>query len=197
MGSKKVLATAALVALPASVSAQIWIGQVVGQMAASQRQAALEQACRAGTPASPKNIAWATTSSQAAMDAYVTLTPKSGDGQLRKAFAMNKADVSWKGPDGASVPVTQLASHLENAEPKLKPIAFVVGGDAATARGIWEARWPEQSDRVAYYAVDFAGGPKNMWGGGAFHIWHFTVFPGDKQPATPAAYCHYDPDQAW
>lgn len=188
---------AALAGLPASASAQIWLGQVVGQMVASQREAQLEQACRAGAPASAKDAAWALSSSEAAMLGYLALTPKSGDGELRKVFAMKKTDLSWRGSDGVAVPIKQLSSHLERARPKLYPITFIVGGDALTARGTWEARWSGQPDRSEYYAVDFAGGLKNMWGGGTFRIWHFTVFPSDKRPATPAAYCHFDPDQAW
>lgn len=156
----------------------------------------MEKACRAGTPASTKTIEWATSSSDIAMKAYLALTSKSGDGAFRKVFAMKKPDVSWKAPDGV-VPVTQLGQRLDQPKPTLKQIAFVVAGDGMTARGIWAASWDEQPSKTAYYAVDFSGGHNDIWGGGGFHIWHLTILPGDREPVLPAAYCHYDPDQAW
>jgi hypothetical protein len=109
---------------------------------------------------------------------------------------MKKSDLSWKAPDG-TVAVTQLGARLDEPTPALKQIAFVVGGDGASARGVWEASWADQPGKTAYYAVDFAGGYPDIWGGGVFRIWHLTIFPGDQQPAVPAAYCHWDKDQAW
>lgn len=187
-----------LAASSAPAFGQAWIGQVVGQMAAQQAAAAQEAACRQGTPASDKTQAWALSSSEEAMAAYLQLSPSSKPSALGKVFALKREDASWKGPDGTKVPLTQVSARLEGPKPKLERTAFVVAGDGTSARGIWKATWAEQPDRVAWYAVDLVGGPgKSMWGGGGYRIWHFTHFEGGEAPAAPAAYCHYDPDQAW
>ena len=196
MRFSRAIAVCLMAGMPGVVHAQAWIGTMVGNMVAQQREAQMEAACRAGTPASDKNIAWATTSSEAAMANYLTLDTKSGDSQLRKVFAINKADASWKGPEG-SVALADLPKHLDGAKPSLTKMSFVVAGDATSARGVWQANWPDNPDRHAWYAVDFTGQPQTMWGSGKFRVWHMTVFAGDKQPNPPAAYCHFDPDQAW
>jgi hypothetical protein len=192
-----VVACAVVVAtMPAAVLAQAWIGAMVGNMAAADQRAAEEKACRDGVPAKPKIVTWATSSSAASLAGYFALTAKSSAGALGKVFAMKKTDLSWKGPDGA-VAVAQLGARLDEPTPALKPLALVVGGDGSSARGVWEASWDGQPGKTAYYAIDFAGGYPDIWGGGVFRIWHLTIFPGDQQPAVPAAYCHWDKDQAW
>lgn len=188
---------ASLVVYAGPAMGQAWIGQVVGQMAAQQAEAAREAACRQGVSAPEKTQAWALSSSEAAMESYLQLGPNSKSSALGKVFAIKRQDVSWKGPDGAVV-ISQVPARLGNTTPRIDRVAFVVAGDGTSARGIWKATWADQPDRHAWFAVDFVGSPgKNMWGGGSYRIWHFTQFEGGEQPAAPAAYCHYDPDQAW
>ena len=189
---------AVLAASSGTAWGQAWIGQVVGQMAAQQAAAQQEAACRQGVPASEKTQAWALSSSEEGMAAYLQLGPTSKSAARGKAFAIKRADASWKGPDGTAVPLVQVPARLEGTKPQLERTAFVVAGDGTSARGIWKATWADQPGRIAWFAVDLVGSPgKSMWGGGGYRIWHFTHFEGGEPPAAPAAYCHYDPDQAW
>jgi len=187
---------AAMVGNANTVRAQAWIGSIVGNMVAREREAAEETACRAGTPSSDKVVNYARRSGQEALDAYQSLSTKSPASVMRRAFALKKPDVSWKDVNG-TVPVTQLGARLDEPKPFLTPTSFVVAGDGLSARGIWKASWAEQPGRTEWYAVDFTGGPHTNLNAGTFRIWHLAIFPGDRQPETPAAYCHYDPDQAW
>jgi hypothetical protein len=177
--------------------AQAWIGQIAGDMAARQAAAQREAACRNGTPATPKEQAHALTTSEAALAAYAQLGPQSSPKALGKIFALKQPGLSWKDETGpAGIP--EFLTRLDGRRATLERIAFVVAGDATTARGIWKASWADAPDRTVWYAVDLVGSPgRNMWGGGDYRIWHFSQFSGSEAPPAPAAYCHYDPDQAW
>lgn len=190
-----------LIALAATVNtgraqAQAWIGNIVGQMADAERANAEEAACRAGTPSSDKVVNYARESSQEALDAYQSLSTISPSRVMRRAFALKKPDVSWKNANG-KVPITELGARLDEPKPLLTPTSFIVAGDGLSARGIWKATWADQPSRSEWYAVDFTGGPHTNLNAGTFRIWHMSIFPGEQEPQKPAAYCHYDPDQAW
>lgn len=178
-----------------TASAQAWIGAMVGNMVSQQAEAAREAACRSGTPASDKEIGKATVASAALMEGYFALTSKSKPAAFKKLFALKEVDVGWKDPDG-SIPVLELGTKLDEPTPALASISFVVGGDAMTARGVWHATYADASLKPKLYAVDFTGGSGSMWGGG-WRIWHVTILPEESPPAPPAAYCHFDKDQAW
>lgn len=185
----------AVTATPAA--AQAWIGQMVGNMMAQQAAAAAEAACKAGTPASDKVQAFALSSSEAAMAAYTALGPASKPVDLKKVFALKDKDLSWK-DEGGKQPIPAFLSRLDGKRVTLSRVAFVVAGDGTTARGIWKVAVPDQPDLNRWYAVDLKGSPgPSMWGGGAWRIWHFAQFSGAEAPPAPAAYCHWDPDQAW
>jgi hypothetical protein len=186
---------AACIACPGQAVAQAWIGQIVGNMAAQAEQARKEAACRAGTPASDKTIAQARAASGSLLEKYFSLSSRSRQSDLKKVFALNDADTSWKDENGI-VPVTGLGSRLDEQTPTLAMTSFVVGGDGATARGIWEAHYSDPSLAHRFYAVDFTGG-SGGWFGGGWKIWHLTIAPQDRPPSAPAAFCHFDKDQAW
>lgn len=191
LGLVSLLVGAAACAIPASAGAQDYISATVSAVI----QAQMEEACRAGAPAPPKTIDWATSTSQASLDGYFALTAQSDAKANRKVFAMNKSDVSWKDADGA-LPVEQIGPKLGTSKPDLKLMAFVVGGDGLSARGLWQATSNATPDKPVYYAVDFSGTPKSMWGTGAFRIWHMAIFSGEA-PQLPAAYCHYKAASPW
>ncbi|MDH7975057.1 hypothetical protein QH494_22975 [Sphingomonas sp. AR_OL41] len=180
---------------PASAPGQIWIGQIAGEMASQAAAAARERACRAGVPASDKRIADATSAAATLMQGYFALSAKAKAGDFKRVFAMKVPDVSWKGPDGV-VPIAALGALLDTPVPTLAPVNFVVGGDGMTARGVWRASYADGTRPGEFYAVDFTGGSGSIWSSG-WRIWHMTLVPGDQAPAAPAAYCHYDKDQAW
>ena len=196
----KIAATALLVGLalgaaPRQAAAQAWIGQMAGEMAARDAAIAREKACRAGQPAAPNEVTNATTKADALMGSYFALTSTSNGGAVGKVFDMKTTTTTWKSPEGA-VAVTALGARLDAPTPKLTPVAFVVGGDAMTARGIWSASEADGGPVTAVYAVDFMAEP-NLLYGFSWRIWHMTVLAGGAAPTVPGAYCHYDPDQAW
>ncbi len=169
--------------------AQAWIGEMVGQIAAQEAARQREAACVAGTPAPDEEIARATAQSAALLDAYFALTSKSKRKDIGRVFELKKDDVSYKSVDGP-VAVEALGAILDQPQPTLERQSFVVGGDGVTARGIWAVVEPGGAP-TGYYAVDFSVRAVS------WRIWHLTVLPADAVPAPPAAYCHYDPDQAW
>ncbi|MEI6484998.1 MAG: hypothetical protein WCO11_01895 [Sphingomonadales bacterium] len=193
--SAAILLAATMIAAPAA--AQAWIGTMVGNMIAQQQAAAAEAACKAGTPAAEKVQAFALASSEAAMAGYAALTPASKPTGLKTIFALKDKDVSWK-DEGGPAPIPAFLAKLPASPASLTRVAFVVAGDGTTARGIWKVAVPGQPDANRWYAVDLKGAPgRNMWGGGEWRIWHFAQFSGAEPPPAPAAYCHWDPDQAW
>jgi hypothetical protein len=129
------------------------------------------------------------------MSAYFALSSTSKPADLARVFAMKAKDVTWKGLDGA-VPVTDLGARLDEPTPTLTPVSFIVGGDAMSARGVWTATPAQAGAPGLIYAVDFESQPNALLGF-SWRIWHMAVFTADDPPATPGAYCHYDPDQAW
>lgn len=178
---------------PHSAQAQIWIGQVVGDVTAQQVAAAREKACREGQPAAPKDVETAKEEARQLMAAYFDLTSTSKPRDIDRVFATKLKDVTWKDEQGAAL-VSQLGSRLDGPTPTLTPLSFVVAGDAFSARGIWEATTSGTEKKA--YAVDFKAIPNTLFGI-TWRIWHMTVSPIDKAPPAPADYCHFDADQAW
>jgi hypothetical protein len=173
----------------ASSHAQAWIGQIVGDIAAQEAARQREAACVAGTPAPEEAITRATEQSAALLEAYFALTSKSKRKDIGRVFDLRRDDVSYKSLDGP-VSVEELGAILDMPTPTLEPKSFVVGGDGMTSRGIWAIAEPGE-EPSGYYAVDFSVRAVS------WRIWHITVLPADAPPAPAAAYCHYDPDQAW
>ena len=181
----------ALVAAPGASHAQAWIGQVVGDMAARQAEAAREQACRSGTPAPEPVRAHADRQTTALMTAYFDLSSRSRARDIDRVFARNQS--TWMSVDG-SIHVTSLGERLDIPTPTLTRRAFVVAGDEMTARGVWSA--VDEAGANSFYAVDFTSTP-GFFSGATWRIKAMTIFPGDQQPENPGVYCHYDPEQAW
>ena len=187
------LAVGAAICLAAApANAQDYISATVAAVVQQQ----LEEACRSGAPAPVKTIDWATSTSTASLDGYMALTAPLDEKAIRKIFATKQRDVSWKGADGA-LPIEQIGPKLATSRPDLNLLGFVVAGDGMSAKGLWQASWKDLPDRPVYYAVDFSGSPKTIFGGGTFRIWHMTIFSGEAAPPLPAAYCHYAVTTPW
>ena len=150
-----------------------------------------EKACRAGTPADHDDVQKAKERIEKTMAAYFALTPQSSPSDIRGLFTDNRKDIAWKF-DGVSTPIGEIGAHLEPPPSKRVLIATVVGGDAQTARAIWETT-PATGAGAQYYAGDFIN---EGWIGG-WKIWHLSILPEPRKPDTPSAYCHFDPDQAF
>ena len=180
-------------AVPTAAQAQVWIGQIVGQIAADRAAAEREKACIAGAPAPEGVVTNATTQSRELMSAYFALTSQSKPKDVGRVFALKQEDVSWKSAAGA-LPVNALGKVLDEPTPTVEPTSFIVGGDGATARGIWAVTGATDAAQTHFYAVDFTRG---LGFKGSWRVWHMALFPADSPPAPPSAYCHYSPDQAW
>jgi hypothetical protein len=175
--------------------AQAWIGQMVGEMAAQGAAIAREKACRAGQPADPVEVTKAVAASEQLLTDYFKLNSKSKPAELRRVFALKLKDVSWKSAEG-SVPVAELGARLDEATATMTTQSFIVGGDLESARGIYQVTVAGDNAKSMIYAIDFKNVPGAVFGY-AWHIWHMTVLSADQAPAPPAAYCHFDSDQAW
>jgi len=168
-------------------AAQAWIGQVVGEAAAQQAAAAREAACRRGTPADPDDVKRSNRRADTVMEAYFALTSKSPKRNVTAVFATGKPDVSWQNADG-KVPVSELGAQLDEPSPQHTKILSVVAGDNEKMRAIWSVG--EGADTL-YYGVDIINGD---WLSSS-RIWHLTI--SSKQPDTPPAYCHFDPERSF
>lgn len=179
-----VLMTAVSLLTGTVAHAQAWLGQFAGEMAAQRRAAELEEACMHGAPADPEDVERAQARIEKAMTAYFALTSQSSARDLRDVFAFDKPGVTWRDATGP-VLVPQLGTRLDAPVPERTIVNFVVGGDAQTARVVWQG-----SDSI-YYAGDFVN---EGWLGG-WKIWHLALLP--TRPDVPAAYCHFDPAQGF
>ena len=158
----------------------------------AQMAAAKEQACLNGQPAPAVDVSRAGIAANELLGAYFALDGRSNERAVYRVFSRD-GEATWTDASGA-VAVTQLGERLDTPAPTLSLYHFVVGGDAMTARGVWSASGSAGMD--AWYAIDFIASP-NFWSGYTWRVWRMTVFPADRQPEAPGAYCHYDPDQAW
>jgi hypothetical protein len=188
-----VVACALLSAGPAS--AQIWIGQVVGEMTAQAAQAAREKACLEGAPPDPKSVPKITEKVNGLMTAYFALDSKSGPAAVGKVFSLKSKGVSFHDAAGPASP-TALGARLDEPTPTLALTSSVIAGDTMSARFIWTATPPDGAP-AKVYAVDFTGNFDSFWGTTSWRIWHMAVLAPDKAPSAPGAYCHFDPDQAF
>ncbi|MDQ0465587.1 hypothetical protein QO010_003376 [Caulobacter ginsengisoli] len=186
-----VLAGCVVATAPVSASAQAWIGQVVGEMAAQQAAAAAEAACQAGTPPAAKDIERANADSATLLTAYFDLKSGAKSGALKKVFTFKEPTAGYVDVNGP-VKFDALGARLDEPTPTLNRLSFIVGGDALSARGVWEARSGDQI--VGYYAIDFQ--QVGIWGP-SWRIWHVTLFPADQPPAATGAYCHYYQSTPW
>jgi len=150
------VAAGSFAACAGSSHAQIWIGQIVGDMAAGQAAAQREQACMSGAAMSEKEIAEARIPALATMQGYFA------DAKAGASFAQRFQ------PDGKSLWMTAGAragvaelgrqrdptaggdSALDSA-----PVAFVRAGDGASAMGQWVAR-AGSGNPVATYTATFS-----------------------------------------
>jgi len=170
-------------------SAQAWIGQIVGEMAAEQAAAQREAECLKGRPADPDDVKAANRRADGVMQAYFALTSKSSKRDIAAVFVTDRdvKDVTWK-DDAGAVPIAQLGAQLDEPSDKVAKILSVVGGDNHTTRAIWSVG---EGDGTLYYGVDIING---SWLSNA-KIWHMTV--SKTEPETPPAYCHFDPEQSF
>jgi hypothetical protein len=185
------VAFGATAATTSACHAQAWIGQIAGDVAAQQEQAAQEQACLAGAPADPDAVQRARSRIEKAMVAFFDLTSSATPREIRGAFTSDKNDIRYKDVSG-EVAFDQLGARLDTPAPQRTLVAMVVSGDGLTAQAIWSVA-PADGNDIAYYAGDFVN---EGWIGG-WRIWHLDALPASQMPDVPPAYCHFNTDQSF
>ncbi len=138
-----VFASACIAAtLPTTASAQIWIGQIVGDMMAQEQAAAREHACMTGEPMPAEEVTEARDPALQTMTGYFA-TAKTGDADLSRHFNLDKRSRWTSGT--TSVGMVGIATQVDpfaTAGLTLDgtPLAFVRAGDAQSALGQWVVR---------------------------------------------------------
>ena len=165
------------------------IGVTVGNMVAAQAAAQREAACMAGTPAAPNEIAAETSRIGRVMAAYFALTPKSGDHAIGRVFAINTNGVQWRDASGAA-PFEQLAGRLVPLSGAPIMTTLVVGGDGASARGLWTATPADPAAAPLVIAADFTTEAHIFDYARGVRVLHMAVLPAARAPAAPTPFCH-------
>jgi hypothetical protein len=163
-------------------SAQAWIGQVAGEMAAEQQAVQVEFNCRHGTPVDKEAAKASLARTEKALDAYFALSAASPAKDIQSVFVEDDLDVSWQDGD-QKVAIDQLAPHLSQPLQDRKLIIAVTGYDNRTTRTIWSGH---DANGPVFYAIDFTNG---TWLYSA-RIKHLAITHGATPPETPPAYCH-------
>jgi hypothetical protein len=174
----------AVTAAPAS--AQIWIGQIVGNMIAQGQQQAQEHACMMGTPQAQPEVDETRSPTAELMSRYwdaarkgpVDLAPfyhESG----KKRWTAGKTTV---GPNKFGKVTDPLATTAGlTLEPQ--PVGFLRSGDGATVQGQWRVLAPDGSE-AGRLDASFTR-QIGVWRLRTLHVLHV----GEAVPAV-AAFCH-------
>lgn len=131
---------AAVIAFAASATpaaAQIWIGQMVGDMMARRQQ----QQCLSGTPLPPNEIAEARVPALEVMRTYWERVAATDAADVRPTFHQRRR-AQWKSGEAgrdysALSALNDPLGRLAGAAMESEPVAFVRAGDGGTARGLW------------------------------------------------------------
>jgi hypothetical protein len=164
-------------------TAQIWIGQIAGEMAAQSAQAA-EQACRLGAAMPEDEIAEARQPALAAMAAYFDAARAARP--FADQFHLDRG-ARWTAA-GASAVAGQIAAQADpfaraglTLDPS--PLGFVRAGDGKSALGQWRVR-----DAAGVPAGTYTGYFKRKSG-----VWRFSTLTlsAAHEYADPVVqYCH-------
>ena len=164
-----------------TAGAQIWLGQMSGQMAADQANVQLEFNCRHAIPLDAERAKANLERVQKAMTAYRGLTSSATQKDLAAVFESEGPETRWQDGEQKAT-LTDLASHLVPLAEAPKLTVAVMSGDGATARTIWSG---QDANGPVFYAVDFTAG---TWLRDARII--DMVISHGAAPETPPAYCH-------
>jgi hypothetical protein len=185
---------AILAAAPAhSQSNGAAIGQMIGNMQVARKAAEAEEACRAGQPASPDNVAKVTDRMNRVMSAYFDLNAQSDARSLSRVFAMKNDKVQWKDDKGPT-PIDQLGDRLRPPAATPTLTAVVVGGDALSGRELWTVPASNSDAAGKVYAVDFITELGHAFDYAlGIRILRLSISPASEAPAAPGAFCHLVP----
>jgi hypothetical protein len=199
MTVKDMLMACAMLGLSAtSAAAQLFNpGDVAAMGVQMAQQQEAEKACEAGRPPDPGIAADIDRRAEARLAQYFERIGGGDPGAITHLFIDSGRQARWTGPDGAQ-PVKALVDPVGAARSRgtLTRKAFVVGGDDASARGVWVLAVPDAADPAKTdtyeYGVDFKLGD---WGG--IWIWHMHLYRApDTAPPPPDKFCHVAPATA-
>ncbi len=182
--SASLLTAAMLVTIPAAAQAQIWIGQIVGDMMAQQAAYAQEVACMNGTPMIDKEVAEASTPAPGLMRSY---WQAASAGTAPTAVFLIDKKTRWisAGKQLDQTSLGALADPFARSGGSLveAPIGFVRAGDAQSALGQWVVK-----DGAGKQIGTYQGLLRRK--GGQWLISTLTLV-GAKEWADPVVqYCH-------
>jgi hypothetical protein len=151
-----VIAAAGLGALCGTAQAQIWIGQIVGNMIAQEAAAQREEACMTGTAMSDKEVAEARSPALATMQGYFA-DAKAGV-SFEPRFQPDKKSLWTGGGASPGVGVAGMSRQhdgMAGGDTVLEatPLGFVRAGDGSSAFGQWLVRDPAGKKVGTYSAL--------------------------------------------
>ena len=164
--------------------AQIWIGQIAGDMAARAAHAQ----CMSGNPLPPDEILEARVPALAVMRSYWDRVSSADGADISSAFHQRgRADWGSAGSVHRRAQLRAIRDPLarqDGAAFNPEPAAFVRGADGHTARGVWLIGGAESwSPPLGYYLADF------VRTGGVWKLRRIEVVTGAATPPEVTQYC--------
>lgn len=183
--ASRLVPVAAALTVAGPASAQIWIGQVVGNMAAQQARAQ----CMSGQPLPPDEIAEALDPARLVMSHYWDRASAADAADVTGAFH-ERGRADWVSGEttrrrtqlrAVSDPFARQAGAVFEAEPRV----FVRAADGGSARGLWRVD-PAQAggQPLGYYLADFRRS------GGDWKLRRVELLPGAATPPEVTQYCN-------
>lgn len=169
--------------VPASASAQAWIGYVAGDAAARSMQGM--QDCAAGTGRAQIQWDLAAPKVEAAMAGYAEAMA-TGDIDAASKFVSRKRGGGWAGPDGVPQKAAASPDPFMARPTTMTRLGFAIVSGNASSRGVWKVSPAGTSDgrEDVYYTIDFT----NRWYG-HWDIWRVRVTNGPDAPGVPDTIC--------
>jgi hypothetical protein len=129
--------------IPTKAYAQIWIGQIVGDIIAQQQAALQEHNCMTGTPMPDREITETKATALSSISGYWQAVQNGQPANVAKYFnvgkksqwAAGKTILTLTGLSKVQDPFAQ-----KNAEFNPVPLAYLRSGDGSTVHGIWQVR---------------------------------------------------------
>lgn len=178
------LAAAALAVLsaPGGASAQIWVGQIAGDMVARQIEAQKRQDCAGQTGSAIGTWVAEGPAVDAAMKAFVTAAVN-GDGKRVKAMVSRRKEGGLRAPDGTFVAPGDFRLP-SGGELTRSALVFEIYGSAA--RGVWVQAAADPGGPPVYLTADLIKSFGSGW-----KIWRLSAASApEAESFAPGSYCY-------
>lgn len=182
-----ILVSSALLACNAApANAQIWIGQIVGDMAAQAEAARLESLCMSGTPMPDKEIEETRESAYATMQGYWQAVSAGQETDI-SSFYKNSKKIRWNSGESRiakAAPVSITDPFANNgAALDAQPIDYFRSGDGSTLGGRWRVKNADGS-LIGTYDVEMRR-VLDKW-----KLSELTLTPANEFVEPLVQYCH-------